>query len=53
MHLLAELFVGDDDWGFLKEGIKNYLTTPMSPLEKICLVLAPDHKTENSESKAF
>ncbi len=33
MHLVAERFVfWGDDWGFLKEGVKTYLVTPMSLL---------------------
>jgi hypothetical protein len=33
MHLLAERFVfGGDERGFLKEGVKAFLTAPMSPL---------------------
>jgi hypothetical protein len=35
MHLLDHRFVfGVNDWGFLKEGVKDYVMTPMSPLDR-------------------
>jgi hypothetical protein len=33
MHLLPERFVfGEDDWGFLEEGVKANVVAPMLPL---------------------